>query len=661
MRWSGPTAAMSPPRVETPMGRDVDLAATDDDTIREGLIEHVCARLANGKPVRQTLPGGGALNVDRLLPFLCVYRRDPSRPDWGTGRFVTSEAAYLHAPGEAARRRGLRRLVRRIVETASAHLDGFLLIEIWSAEDRSVPRDVDPVTGEILLPRPSFRILAQSPHHPAETVSKLEFALRRIRVHRQPADVEINLHSRNHPPRMRQLISATDAERMNCHVLGLEIVPIYRHPDSGEVYDGLLGTLRRGVARALKQAIFTFALNRTNVRPQHYWVLGRRSLSQKVWSVDRQLAEVSGQFKFLLMSTPMNAERAWHDFAENNFAREPTFQYRPLEADPLLLKRRLLRIPTEQIEDPTLGHLFRKTQDELDRQITMLSDLGTDRFLPGSLQVFGGVRPSLLALANEILSRYPEPEKAAETISAEMFVRRAQREIRQYRRQMKSFSARAMLRDDIYSGLLSTGGNLLVGRDTVIPAHRVDALLQHEVATHLLTYYNGESQPLRLLKVGLAGYDAFQEGLAVLSEYLVGGLSRGRVRTLAARVVAVDQMIRGTPLVETFRALVDDFGFEHRVAYTIVLRVYRGGGLTKDAVYLRGLVEILNYLGRGGELGPIYAGKFGVDHIPIVRELLARGVLRQPQVRPRYLDDPGAQQRLARLRQGQNVLELLDG
>jgi uncharacterized protein (TIGR02421 family) len=165
---------------------------------------------------------------------------------------------------------------------------------------------------------------------------------------------------------------------------------------------------------------------------------------------------------------------------------------------------------------------------------------------------------------------------------------------------------------------------------------------------------------LRLLKVGLAGYDGLQEGLAVLAEYLVGGLSRGRLRTLAARVVATDQMIRGTPLTETFRVLTQEHGFQPRPAYTIALRVYRGGGLTKDAVYLRGLMEMVEYIRRNGDLEPLFIGKLAMDHIPIVRELLLRGVLRPPPLRPRYLDDPQAANRLQRLRQTANALDLLD-
>jgi uncharacterized protein (TIGR02421 family) len=414
----------------------------------------------------------------------------------------------------------------------------------------------------------------------------------------------------------------------------------------------------------LKKAFFAFALEHTNVRPQHYFSLGRSSLPQRVWNVDRQLAEISGQFKFLLLVTPVNAERSWHDFAESGYRAEPAFQYRPLHVDPLLLKRRLMRIATERIEDPALAHLLRQTQDELDRQITMLSDIGTRRFLPGSLQVFGGVEPSLAELARTILRRLPERElemsEKNDPVDAGTFARLAAREIRYYRRQWQTFTAQAIVRDDIYSGLLSTGGDLLIGRETSIAGPRAEALLQHEIGTHLVTYYNGLAQPLRLLKVGLAGYDGLQEGLAVLSEYLVGGLGRGRMRTLAARVIATEQMIHGTPFSAAFRVLTQRHGFEPRNAYTIVLRVYRGGGLTKDTLYLRGLVEILQYFGKNGEVEPLLLGKLAVDHIPVVKELLLRGILKPPPLRPRYLESPLALQRLERLRGGCTVLDLLD-
>ncbi len=638
------------------------MTTSSHEPISPSVIDDICARLAENRRVRQPLPGGGSLHIERLLPFLCVYRRNPSRRDAGTGTLVTGEASYLLAPGDAPVRSGLKKLVKRIAATATDRLGSFLILEIWAGDAGNVPREVDGVTGELLLPGPGFRILTRRPHRPESTVATLEFALQRIRLHGQAAEVEINLHARNHPPGMGALVSESEASRIGCHVLGLEVRPIYRDPETGELYDRVFRSLRRGLARSLKKAFFTFALNRTSVRPQHYFSLGGNSLSQQVLTVDRQLAEISGQFKFLLLVTPVNAERSWREFEASGYAKPPSFQYRPLDADPMLLKRRLMRIATERVDDPTLAHVFRQTQDELDRQIMMLGDIGTRRFLPGSMQVFGEVEPGLLTLAHEILSRCPiqKDEMVESPLDARAFARLAKREIDHYRRQAATFTATAIVRDDIYSGLLTTGGNLLIGRGTSIPARRAEALLHHEIGTHLVTHYSGAAQPLRLLRVGLAGYDGFQEGLAVLSEYLVGGLTSTRMRTLAGRVVATDLMIRREPFASTFHELVNQYGFERRAAYTLVLRVYRGGGLTKDVAYLRGLVEILDYISKGGDLSLLLVGKVAGDHIPVIRELLLRGVLRRPALRPRYLEDASCVGRLARLAPHATVLNLLD-
>lgn len=147
----------------------------------------------------------------------------------------------------------------------------------------------------------------------------------------------------------------------------------------------------------------------------------------------------------------------------------------------------------------------------------------------------------------------------------------------------------------------------------------------------------------------------------MLSEYLVGGLSRPRMRLLAARVLAAHQMAEGASFIETFRLLGPTYDFPQRQAYTIAMRVYRGGGLTKDVVYLRGLVEMLDYLRAGGELEPLLVGKIAAEHLPLVHELQLRQVLRPPPLRPRYLDYPQVSARLLRLRQGISVQELLTG
>jgi uncharacterized protein (TIGR02421 family) len=176
--------------------------------------------------------------------------------------------------------------------------------------------------------------------------------------------------------------------------------------------------------------------------------------------------------------------------------------------------------------------------------------------------------------------------------------------------------------------LIVEGGHLFVGSQLSLELSRAQALIQHEVGTHLVTFYNGLAQPLHHLSAGFAGYEALQEGLAVLAEYLVGGLTPGRLRLIASRVVAVQRLLEGASFVDTFRELNHELGLGPQAAFVVCMRVYRSGGLTKDAIYLRGLEDVLRYLARAGQLELLFVGKIAIRHLPLVRELyerLARG------------------------------------
>ena len=80
----------------------------------------------------------------------------------------------------------------------------------------------------------------------------------------------------------------------------------------------------------------------------------------------------------------------------------------------------------------------------------------------------------------------------------------------------------------------------------------------------------------------------------------------------------------------------------------------------KDAIYLRGITRILEALAEGCSLDVLLVGKLALDHIPLIQDLLDRDVLHEPWVRPRWLDVPGAQERLDRLRAGASVTDLYE-
>jgi uncharacterized protein (TIGR02421 family) len=373
--------------------------------------------------------------------------------------------------------------------------------------------------------------------------------------------------------------------------------------------------------------------------------------------IDVRLAEIEREVDLLLNMTPVNAAEAWADFEHSDFATVPTLRLRPLQFTPDLALRDLYDIEIESVTDPALHTLFRAKRDEIARQITVLEDRDTSRSVYGSLQLYGGVSRPLAAAAGELLEAVPAPGPNNHSVTAGVFADAARTEIARYRAAHPDFSAHIEVRDDI-SELMVSFGRLLIPEGATFRADRVEPLVHHEVGTHVVTYQNGARQPLTLLTVGLPGYDETQEGLAVLAEYLTGGLDPRRLRVLAARVVAVGQMIDGAGFLEIFETLRGTHHLRPRTAWSIAARVVVGGGSVKDAIYLRGITRILETLAEGADLDPLFVGKLALDHVPLIQDLLDREVLSTPWVRPRWLDVPGARARLDRLRAGASVTDL---
>ena len=376
--------------------------------------------------------------------------------------------------------------------------------------------------------------------------------------------------------------------------------------------------------------------------------------------VDARLTEIERSVDLLLNVTPVNAAEAWADFERSDFGTGPTLRLRPLEFEPDLVRRDLYNLEIENVTDPALQALFRAKRDEIARQITALEDRDTSRFVHGSLQLYGGITQSLASAAQELLTAIPAQAPTAPSVTAWAFAEAARAEIDRYRAGYPDFPVHLEVRDDI-SELMVSFGRLLIPEAATFRADRVEPLLHHEVGTHVVTYQNGARQPLKLLTIGLPGYDETQEGLAVLAEYLTGGLDPRRLRVLAARVVAVDKMLDGAEFLDIFESLQAEHRIPRKTAWIIAIRVVVAGGSVKDAIYLRGITRLLEALAEGISLDALFVGKLALDHIPLIQDLLDREVLQAPWVRPRWLDVPGAQERLDRLRAGASVMDLYEG
>lgn len=600
--------------------------------------------------------------MDRALPFICVYR-EPSDPRVGrTSQLVVGEAAHLIAPGSAALHPQLHELVTRISTLMVRKFGAFLLLEVWTAKAGSGCRKTHRN-----VPNRTFRIVSPLLPKDDPTVRELEKALAMIPLRPPPLDVEVDTLGSPAPPELPALLSARPGQESPCIVLGVEVQPVYRQARTGIPYPVLFATLQRGMSLAIRQTAYHFAQLHTAHAPAHHHAMGRRITVRAVQDVDDALTDMSRSFDFLLQVTPVNVERAHLQFLREGARRDPEFDYRPLIVDVPALKRRLYNLPMDDLEDPTLAHLLSASRDEMSRKLTMLGDRNTARFLYGSLGVYGTVGDELHSLALELLDMCAphgagahdgKALEAEETVDAAGFAAMAEEELARYREDHSELASAVHIRPDV-AGILVSEGDLLIGAGFRATEIRARGLLQHEVGTHVISHSNGLAQPLGLLASGLAGYEETQEGLAVAAEYLVGALTPSRIRVLAGRVVAIHALVGGASFVDCHRLLTGEHGFSPSQAFSICMRVYRSGGLTKDAIYLRGLKDVLAYLGAGHDLEPLLLGKLALSDVPAIEELRWREYLKPPRLIPRFLGAPGADTAMKRLRSGTSLLQLV--
>lgn len=592
---------------------------------KDKILPQLLRAIKNRTPIHKQIPNKGKIIFNKIVPYLFIYRVPESGKDRVLSELTKSElASVIFLPNG-----GDDQIIRWIPKLTSALADEFgtcLLIEVWNAP---IDQDTDIA---IHLSQKNALVLA-------------EYLKKNIETEAPELLVELKKETKLPRPSRLPLLVNTDDTKSNI-VLSLGISVRKTYEDTNGIHLPLLARVfRESLAKGLSRLFFEFVRLYTTAKATEFKMKGQEKLYSEIYEIDRALAKESQKFDFLLLITPTNSHEAWLQFKKDKFRKTPIFHYRPIPIDPDIVKRNLYNLRIEDIYDPTIAYLFRDKRRELDDMMTMLASRGTSDFKYGSLMVFGNVDEQLYELAKAVLTAIDsiaqtdrqKPEE--EYLDAKAFAQLAEEEISFLQQQSPTFKTSVRVRDDI-AGVMVNHGVLNISKQYRISKRRALALIQHEVGTHIITYFNGKEQPFSFFRLGVPGYEQLQEGLAVLAEYLVGGLTNERLRILAGRVIAVQHMLLGHSFVETFDMLHEEYGFSTNTSFTMTMRVYRSGGLTKDTAYLQGFKELIQYIQEGKDLNLLTIGKIREDYLPIVHDLIQRGVLRPPRIKPRYLHEP---------------------
>ena len=585
--------------------------------------------------LREAFAKTGRIHIDRWLPFL-VLHRGGNADSIGRHVALNSPAYLLWSPeDDSEAESALDPIVARLRE----QLGPVLVVEVIDSPAEQKAEDSPH------LPTLDIRIAHSSEAGATAAAEALNAAA---------ADVKIDSHHATaaiepiHPPP----IDMTGAER-----LVLTVPQIQRAPD-GRIYPQLMHELVAQLIDCILCAAAAF-IGQTSHGPRpHSRSLGRSAFIAAALNADKKLDALARSYDFLLSISPINTAEAREQFFEAGEQQAPAFRYRPLTVDPDVAKRDLYAIDLSIVEDLLLERLLCEKRREIDMQLTMLATRNTPSFRPASVFLYGAVADDLMSDARTILDKVKPRTSKGQAYDAAQVAAAANELVAYYRSIDDRFEARVEVRGDV-SGLLVSGDRLMISSDSAIAQNRLDPLLAHEVSVHLLTYFNGATQGLTIFRTGLAGYEGIQEGLGVFAEWAVGGLTPGRLRLLAGRVIAVDAMIRRATFVEVYRLLRDN-GFSRQSAFDITARVFRSGGLAKDAIYLKGFLAVIHRVAAGESLDPFWLGKIAPGHVDAVDELLERGLLHAPVFVPEFLTRERSQERIAALRAGASLDRILE-
>lgn len=417
----------------------------------------------------------------------------------------------------------------------------------------------------------------------------------------------------------------------NSLVLATEIKKIYVDEDSADEYPEIIDKLKVGLKRAFVNTAYYFVKSLSSIDISHKYQLLSSLTEDTLKVVDRELFELLNKLEILTYVNPMNIESERKKFLNSKFKREPHFKYRPLNMNLQSLKRRLYQIRIDKIKDITLQNLYQDIIDETINRFDLLQSRDSEEFLYNSLKIYS--KPDRVDLENAKYLLYcSDYEVANEQELSSIEVKKILEDaIDRY-----GFSAQVKIVKNLSANamVLNSTKSVQLKKDATFSKTYAMALSHHEVGIHLLTTMNALVQPLKILRVGTTKNTTTQEGLAIMSEYLSGTLTLSRLKELAIRVIAVDKMVKGADFLEIFSLLRDEYCLDESKAFQVATRVLRGGGFTKDYVYLRGFKMIYKLYKESRDLTPLLIGKTSLEYKLIFKELIERGILKKPLYTP---------------------------
>ena len=415
----------------------------------------------------------------------------------------------------------------------------------------------------------------------------------------------------------------------NTLVLATEIKKVYCNELTGDDYPNIIKSLQQQLKlRILNNANF-FSQNNSNWGHNLKSKLLDKTIQPSILKVDKEMYHLLKNFELLAFVNPNNYTQEKKRFFRNQCSELPKFKYSPIRINPFELKQELSNLRVQDISDVSIRDMYESVINSYFDKIDLLSSLNTPKFLYNSLRYFG--RPSRKDIQNALyflhLPEIAGEPKRSPTLGIDEAMVSFKEGLEAYGFESKIETSNRVISQVM---VLNAKKTILFNPNAKFTRGQISALVEHEIGVHMVTTMNSNAQKLHLFNLGLPVNTMTQEGLAILAEYLSGNISMKRFKKLAYRVIVVDMLCSGADFIECFQFLVNDHHLDQDDAFSVVTRIFRGGGFTKDYLYLSGFVKILRIWENGQDLEPLLVGKTSLEFHSTISEMIQREMVQKP-------------------------------
>ncbi|WP_411030629.1 flavohemoglobin expression-modulating QEGLA motif protein [Spongiimicrobium sp. 3-5] len=345
-----------------------------------------------------------------------------------------------------------------------------------------------------------------------------------------------------------------------------------------------------------------------------------------LFEIDANLDRLVKRIELLSYVNPLNIEKEKHRFFASKYREAPIFKYPKLKFDPYKLHRLFFSQRLERIKDDQIRALYQDIIYYYANMIQCIETIGEEKkFYYNSLRIYGTPTEKDVHNAKFILHYEDEPatgdmEKIYTPDEAKAYFEDF---AKQYDFPLHIRFSTNIAADAMVSNISRT---MLIKKNVKFSKNQLLTLAHHEIGVHLVTTYNGLQQPLKIFSNGFPTNVETQEGLAVFSEYMGSALTLKRLKELSYRVLASDSLIKGYSFSDTFDLIHNQYKLNREEAFSITLRAHRGGGFTKDRLYLSGLRKIFKRYKQGQDMDTMLMGKVTLEYEDIIKKLVALGL-----------------------------------